>query len=101
MNGGAAEWQLSRAFLPTQAKYSTLGTTSSKFLPSGGARVGKLAAPLLSTAYLCADLGMMARLATMLRHRALLWLGDWGWPRVGPRLPLDGVARIAASMRAS
>ena len=103
MTLGPVEWQFSRAFLPNKAQYFALGIASVLLLAPGAERraawrvylsvlamvsvisvaeggIGKLAAPLLWTLCLGAELGVLAPLAAILRQRALLWLGAISYP---------------------
>ena len=93
-------WVFSRAFLPNKAQYFALGIASAAVLARArGAGVmylavlvatlaisfdqggpGKMAAPLVWTFCLGAELGFLAPLAALLRHKALLWLGVVSYP---------------------
>lgn len=97
---GAEGWQFSRAFLPNKAHLFALGIASSILLARGRAGLGpylavlaatlvlafvqgganKLAVPLAWSLCLAAQAGLIAPLARLLCHPALLWLGAISYP---------------------
>ncbi len=110
-----AGWQFSRAFLPNKAQYFALGIASAALLARGRAAWpgymltlmaamaisfdqggwGKLAAPLAWTVCLGAQLGVLGKLAWMLRHPVLLWLGAISYPLYIAHEPIHKLLSIA------
>ena len=93
-------WTFSRAFLPNKAQYFALGIASAALVARGRATLpaylavlaatlllsaaqggtGKLAAPLVWSVFLAAELGVLPPLAAILRGRILLALGAMSYP---------------------
>ena len=111
----------SRAFLPNKAQYFALGIASAALLAGApGARrlylatlaaalvisldqggPGKMAAPLAWSLCLGAQLGLCTPLATLLRHRVLLWLGAVSYPLYIVHEPIHKILSIALARLAA
>lgn len=110
-------WVFSRAFLPNKAQYFALGIASAAVLARARGSVavylavlaatlaisfdqggpGKLAAPLVWTFCLGAELGLVAPLAVLLRHKVLLWLGAVSYPLYIAHEPIHKVLCMVLS----
>jgi peptidoglycan/LPS O-acetylase OafA/YrhL len=116
------EWQFSKAFLPNEAQYFALGLASAMLWREPGPRVvglyatvlagalilgvssggaGKLAAPLVWTACLMAELGGplpgTGLLRRVLQARLLLWLGAISYPLYLINEPVQKALGVALS----
>jgi peptidoglycan/LPS O-acetylase OafA/YrhL len=116
------EWQFSKAFLPNEAQYFALGLASAGLWREPGRRAvrfyattlvgalilctssggaGKLAAPLVWTACLMAELGGplpgTGLLSRVLRARLLLWLGAISYPLYLINEPVQKALGVALS----
>lgn len=114
---GPAGWGFSRAFLPNKAQYFALGVASAALLARGRAGLGgyglvlaatllvsvaqggpgKLAAPLVWSLCLAAQIGWVPLLGAVLRARPLLWLGAISYPLYLAHEPLQRLILAACA----
>jgi len=112
-----AGWTFSRAFLPNKAQYFALGIGSAALVARGRAGLpgyaavllatlalcvaqggwGKVAAPVVWSMCLAAQLGWLPKLAAVLRGPSLLWLGAISYPLYLVHEPLQRVLLAACA----